>query len=212
MSMDRSVLLDSLKVFLGIDDNSQDAELSLLVEDAIQMCDEYLGRQLDLGSWLEEFPGLSDGIVVRNWPITELVSIEDSSGNPLDLDDVYWTPRRNVIRFVPKSGSRHTSSAWSCPAPIVVNYSAGYTGTDIPMWVKTCVNYIAAALYNLQGTGASVTTGSTGETKSMTIPGVYKVDYDTSDSTSGGAGDSAFGIIPEVAVQQLNFYRDKRFA
>lgn len=204
--MDRTVFLESLKVFLGIDDTAQDAELLVIIDNAIQTCEEYLGRDLDSGTFTEVLMWFNNSLIVTNWPITDLTSIKDSSGNDMALNNVDWTVRRNVIR------STALPAVWQGQTAVSVTYEAGYDGTEIPQWIITSVDYIAAALYNLQGTGQSITSEATGATKKVQIPGVYTVEYDTSSSESGGvdAGSGSFGVIPETARQQLDFYRDRR--
>lgn len=77
--------LDELKIYLWIDDTTHDVALWKLIKRVSIQFDRYLWRNL----WIEEYTEYIDLyndnlIIVWNWPITEVVNIEDIDWNYID--------------------------------------------------------------------------------------------------------------------------------
>jgi len=205
--MDREAFLASLKHLLGVDpdDTSRDAELLAYIEIAIEICEEYLGRDLDATDHSEQIFDHSGDLIVRNWPINSVAGIQ-AGGINYGGAALRWSSRRNVLKYI--SGNRHSPI---CGDYIIVNYNAGYSD-NIPQWLLTSVSYIAATYENLRGKGGISVTPGSGEVKKFSIPGVYSEEYDVGSSSSGGFDTSSgnVGFMPDEAKTLLNMYRDIR--
>lgn len=205
--MDRDKFLAQLKFLLGIDpdDTSRDAELLAYVEIALGITEEYLGRELDAKDHSEKIFDHCGDLVVRNWPINAVYSLQ-AGGTNYSGANFQWSAKRNVLMYI--VSYRHQRIAGDY---VQVSYNAGYSD-DIPQWLLMSVSYIAAAYENLQGKGGISVTPGTGEVKEFSIPGVYSEKYDIGSSSSGGIdfGSDAVGIMPEEARSLLSMYRDRR--
>jgi hypothetical protein len=209
--MDPTKFLEQLKFLLGIDptDTSQDAELTKYIEIALATIEDYLGRALSRQAHAEEiFDSPMETIIVRNWPIVSVESIEVDNVVQ-DISNFSWTAKRSIIFWTAESRQkfyRNAVARFRFATAIKINYTAGYTDDDIPQWLTTAVCFTAAAYANLEGRGV---TGA-GAVKKFSIPGVYSEEYETGTSITGASEANGVGFIPPTAQTILNMYRDKR--
>lgn len=205
--MDRQEFLAALKHLLGIepDDHTRDAELLAYIEIALEITEEYLGRELDAKDHHEKVFDHCGDLVVRNWPINSVASLQ-LGGTNYGGSNFQWSAKRNVLFYI--VSYRHQRIAGDY---VQISYNAGYSD-DIPQWLLMAVSYIAAAYENIQGKGGISVTPGSGEVKEFSIPGVYSEKYDVGSSSSGGISTSVndIGIMPEEARSLLSMYRDKR--
>ncbi|CAB4132186.1 gp6 domain containing protein, partial [uncultured Caudovirales phage] len=84
-------MLEKLKLLLGITDDSMDSQLSAYLVEAQEYVEDYLERQLTKGDY-EDYINMEYGgfnkIVLRNFPLESIESIENLDGTVIDVESV----------------------------------------------------------------------------------------------------------------------------
>lgn len=189
-------MLEKLKLLLGITDDTMDSQLSAYLVEAQEYVEDYLERQLTKGEY-EEYINMEYGgfnkIVVRNYPLESVESIENLDGTVIDVESVRAI--KNVGEIKVPGG---------IPAgDYVVHYTGGYD--PLPSWAQRAIIDTAANIhYNVESGGTSAISGAV---KSEEIYGVAKVTYDTAGSSS--SEDEGFGHIPNTVVDTLEKHKNR---
>jgi hypothetical protein len=188
------MMLEQLKRLLGITDNTQDALLTELLIEAQEYVEEFLQRKLDLADYEDYIePGCASTLVVRNFPLESVASIET-------LDGFAYTE----FKLVKPSGEIRSNIGFN--GDLVINYRGGYA--DLPAWAKKAIVETAANLFASNGSGSSGV--AIGAVKSEEIVGVAKVTYETGSSSSSSNNNSGgFGSIPGYVIDTLEPHRNR---
>jgi hypothetical protein len=185
------MMIDDLKVLLGIEDsNDQDDLLTALLVSAQEYCEEYLKRPILQTAGLQQvFLGYRQETLDLNvTPVVSVANITDTDGNVIDATSYKVINQLGMIRRV-----------WGCfVGDLIVTYTGGYSA--MPTWASKAIVYTAAALYNEVGSGMP----TDGMIKSEDIPGVAKITY---ENGTGMTGDGEYGPIPAIALSFLNSHR-----
>jgi hypothetical protein len=198
-------MLALLKSLLGITDGTQDAELTLTLEMAQSLVEDYLGRSLNYAEyedWVEVTHG-QDTIVLKNHPVEVVLEIKDAA---TDLSIVYESGY--IVK--PSGEVRFRSSG---QGDLVVSYMGGYL--ELPAWAMYAIVQTASAIWNAQGTGGAGAGGgaSLGAVKKETVYGVASIEYETGGSSSAAAGTvggtSQHGAIPALVAHSLEQHRNR---
>lgn len=188
-------MLDQLKRLLGITDDTQDALLAELLIEAQEYVEDYLQRKLDLADY-EDFSsvGYTDTLVIRNFPIETVTSIES-------LDGVEYTDYKILKQF-----GEIKTKAMNFNGDISITYRGGYD--VLPAWAKKAIVETAGSLYASNGGGGGAAIGAV---KSEEIVGVAKVTYETGGSSSGSSNGSSggYGSIPGYVIDILEPHRNR---
>ncbi len=129
----------NLKLWLGVTQNTDDAQLGRLVTAASTFVQEFVCRDIVQQTYTERYHGGgTSSLVLRNWPLISIASIGVGAivvpNNSLTFDD------RTIYLA---DGYVFTKGK----ANIVVAYSAGYTAGQIPPSLEQACIELAAIKY-----------------------------------------------------------------
>lgn len=183
---------------LKASDRSRDADIREDITMASQMCAEYcrrpFGREtvrevVDYDAGLGSYPNWNQGwIVLQRKPIVEMVSVSESTDDPLVLNtDYYIDAEHGMIR-------RGTIDSWKWWrfGKLTIEYTAGYHLLDSVPW-----SYERACLIVLRGLWFS--RGRDPAVRSVDLPDVGSRTYASGDSPALG--------VPLEAQQLLQPHR-----
>jgi len=201
-------LLDTLKVFLGIDpsDTSQDAELDAALQQAIVAVETWLDRIVIKRSVEEYFPYHFGTVQLHEYPVDTSVDVVVTKDGVADANYIPWL-QRGKMSYLSRIGSHYdTPMDWRKFSQVVITYTAGYD--PLPLDLANAIVWTAAAIKDSFGTGV-IPGGSSGDVKSMSIYDVGSISYDVGVSSGGGkyVGSSSLGVIPETAAETLSRYK-----
>ena len=206
---DDQTLLDTLKLYLGIDpaDATQDAELSLALNSAGDMCETYLDRIIAKRVATEYFQSHFGRVTLHNYPVDLNAAVS------VFLDGVEQTSYEVIrerwgVPHLTRQNCQHDAPLdWRGYKQVIVNYTAGWE--PIPSDLAQAIVYVAADIQASQGTGAPPGGGgASGAVKSMSIYDVGSISYDVgSTSSSSGGAITSFGVINDSATHILSRYK-----
>ena len=201
-------LLDLLKLFLGIDldDTSNDPALVRALNLAGLMAERYIDNVIVQRESYEYFAHHVGTVLLRynpidlSKPVTVTLSGEEREGYEAFLiaGSAAYLTRTGLAYDMPHD--------WRNFEQVRVAYTAGWN--PLPDDLAQALVYIAADLYNSEGTG-SVPGGASGDVKSATLFDVGSMSFDVG-SASGGAGGwptNDLGVINATAASILSSYR-----
>lgn len=153
-----------------------DAELFAYIEAAVQMAEDYQGRQFITATYtlsMEDFPDLGGGILLPRPPVQSVVSInyKDASGDTQTLSASQYSLVKGSVAgcVVPASGT-HWPQVYSHDGAenVTITFVAGYgdDAADVPATTRQAVKmYIADLFENHESivTGGSFGTNRTAE-------------------------------------------------
>ena len=123
------IALDEVKTLAGIEDDSFDAKLALLVPAAVAQVEKRIGRALGEQVWALTLPGFADAIALDNGPVLAIAEVRylDSAGAEQVLNPaVYYTDLTvTPARLLLAEGESWPATA-SHAAAVTIEYSAGY--------------------------------------------------------------------------------------
>jgi hypothetical protein len=189
------MMLEILKLLLGITDNTQDDVLSSLLVQSQSYVEDYLDRKLDVDEY-EDYatPNGSSSFPLRNYTVQQVFGIENLDG--IAVEEFKLLKQPGVVR-----------TKQNLFGDYLITYTAGYD--QLPGWAQKAIVDTAAAIYlDIQAGGSSVATGAI---KSEEIVGVAKVTYETGtgSSSSAGGSDGNFGSIPEPVINVLDMHKNR---
>jgi Phage gp6-like head-tail connector protein len=118
------ISLDDLKLALGIEDSSEDAQLQAMITFQSRIIAEYCDRRLAFGEALETFtfdPGemlpVRQALTLSLYPVAEILEVSTAGATSADYD------------FDPASGRLWTGGGWTV-GEVAVVYSGGYLLPD----------------------------------------------------------------------------------
>lgn len=152
--------------------NDPDGAITLLLEYAKGVIDEYIGRELDADTGIvETFDGNRDAILfLSRTPVTAVNSVtEDDIALVADVDFVWYSDGR-LVRGSPDSGWRWT---WRRQG-VVVNYDGGYS--TIPKSVQMVSTRIAGRIFQASAAYANTPIESSG-LRSVSLDGSDSVEF-----------------------------------
>jgi hypothetical protein len=193
--------LATAKTRLGIVGTLQDTQLNVAIGAALNIAEKYCDRNfLYMAETARFYYSASNALKVRRYPIESVTSVTDTKNRtPIASTDYKVDLKDGMILF----------SGWRFAEEIDVSYTGGY---------KTLPDDLELALWSifdnvwatLPGGGLTIgaTAGSGGTIKSIAIPDVGTVQYDTSSGAGGGAGSGAGGkYITDGVRMLLDLYR-----
>ena len=187
------MMLEILKLLLGITDDTQDDVLSQLLIQSQSYIEDYLDRQLSVAEY-EDYadPNGSTSISLRNFPVKEILAIENLDGMPV-----------TAFKVIKQNGVVRTNQ--NLFGDYLITYTAGYD--PLPGWAqKSIVDTAAAIWFEIQSGGSAVATGAI---KSEEIFGVAKVQYETGTASSSGSDGEKVGPIPESVIDLLEMHKNR---
>lgn len=196
-------LRDSLKVDLGITDDSQDDRLDGLLLDASSLVLDYIGRPILNGVWRDVIEIRPDeqrlSIMLGIYPVTKIMAFVSHHGGALTPDQIgdLDLMAGSGIVYPPATGP----ALWS-PGRYVVTYQAGYTpparGDDglpqegtLPRGISAAVLLAAKAAWHAADRD----------------PLLRSESEQGTGSSSWAATVAGSGGLPQAAVDRLASYR-----
>ena len=175
--------IDDLKKYLWICDDSQDRLLTILLESANSVVENYIGRTLAKEDYTEVINGNAQReILLSNYPVNSIASVSYNTGTH---ETPIWTALEKT-EYTYKSGTwniflRTPLTRWF--QNYEIKYNAWYD--PIPADIKICLLKLASKYYNSRTSDGI---------KWETVNG-DRLDFDTSD-------------IPNDILIILSSYRD----
>ena len=193
--------LATAKARLNITGATQDAALQACLDTALAIAEKYCDRQfmyaVDLASFYYPY---QEGLQLTRFPLEQVTSVLGSNGNSY-LNFKMNKPTGQVL-FAGAVGSDQ----------IDVTYAGGYKTlpADLEMALFTVFEnlWYATPGWGAPAGGSGVsTTGSA--IKSVAIPDVGTIQFDTSGSSGAASTSGSFGggLIPASAASLLDLYR-----
>lgn len=197
----QETLLDMLKSFMGIEDETQNAELTRGLNLAGPMVERYLDRVVAEREVTQHFPNHFDTVVLHNYPIIGDVVVMLNG----DQQETYeWYRDAGGLVHLSKSGQ-----AWDAPMDwrkfdnVDVVYTAGWA--EVPVDLAYGICNVASLLAETEGTGDTLNGGS-GELRSFQLYDVGSLNYQT-NSASGQTMMLQSGMIPNSVAEMISSYR-----
>jgi len=198
--------LELLRAYLGLSagDTTRDIELQGYLDLAQDYISEYLGYPISQSTQTDrrEYPRRSVELEFR--PIISLTSIT-IDGVVENIADYRLRLKQGLLQKL-DDNKRNT-------VPITGNfmevvYESGYV-EPYPKWLSDALALTSADIDAKTG-GGSVAPAS--GVKQESIPGVYSIVYDTSNSSSSDSTSTeSFSAIPARAKQILDLYRERMY-
>ena len=144
------ITLSDLKSFLGISDNSKDANLQIFVDSANEFVPRYCRRVFDSTAYVKELydgPG-TNKLILNQYPIISIEGIWEY-GDPVSERGVYTSILDIDGYYIkdPRSGIIYHGLCWQLGrGSIEVSYTAGYA--TIPADLKHATLLVAAYFDN----------------------------------------------------------------
>ena len=141
------------------DQDASDEAISAALARYQALANGYTGRRLALGECSEQQRVDGETVQLRNWPLVEIIGINDRQGHALSTSDIWINTDTATL---------HHDGAWRGRV-LTIAYEAGY---------RAAPDDLAAALCTL---AASYLAGESGgqidAVKRETVYGVYSIDY-----------------------------------
>lgn len=204
------VTLESVKTYLQISDDSQDARLGQLITAASGCFTDYLGRPLALQTYRERWTlrGRIPGVNLSNGPVATILSAS--------VDGVAWSGPLDECD-IDRKNARIMASAFLPPRQIVfhrpvvvdITYIAGFLlpGMDIPTPENPLLALQAQTLPASVASGClstiqmlSCAAGRDPLLKSESTQGVGSASYGALDPTVGGLTPDAVGALDRLGI------------
>lgn len=209
--------LDLLKSRLGIpaDDDTKDAVIEMVGEQAQALAENYCDRKFDYGVDDETFPGVTRSFQVRRYPIKSVEKISVGT----DLDEPDTNHQELTVRRVDPAkglvwpGSYNWAGAGGQWPVIHCEYTGGYIEPPIDLY--WALSQIFDELWaSTPGAGlepGDVGGGSFDAVKRFSVVGAYSVELGSTGDAGGGSGsgggDNTWGILSPGITAVLDGYR-----
>lgn len=189
-------LLDSLKLFVGITDTAQDAELTRALNAAGPAVESYLDRVIASREVIQQFPGYFGTVMLHNAPVTGTPAVTLNGVS----NTSYSVYHSGTMAYLTRTGQpRDAPIDWRQFDQVDVTYTAGWI--ELPSDMATAIVYVASGLFASEGTGVSPSGG--GDVSRMSINDVGSISY----ATGADTGLAPWGVIPSTAAEMLSRYR-----
>jgi hypothetical protein len=189
--------LATAKTRLGIVGTLQDTQLNVAIGAALSLAEKYCDRQfLYFAETARFYYTGSTSLQLRRYPLEQVVSITDTQNNSVIAATDYKVHLgAGLILF----------SGWRTATEIDVSYAGGYKTLpdDLELALWSIFDNVWAAI---PGGGLTVgsAAGSGGVIKSIDVPDVGKIMYDTTNAAAGGA---TTGFLTSGTRMLLDLYR-----
>lgn len=163
MSYDALTSVASLKLWLNVTGDGDDAELGFLINVASEMIGRYLDRENLGGVYSYNEPYFGSGgmglagrgsrpnwdLVLRHWPIVSLTSVTMAGTVLTILNGTTDLQSNNAgVYVLTDNEPRILKFRWLYRSyPINVAYTAGYTASTIPFGLRQACNQYASEIY-----------------------------------------------------------------
>lgn len=194
--------LSAIKAELNVTGNGDDAFLGQLISEASAAIETYCGRVFALQEYSEEFrlPTRDATLVLRQWPVTAVDSIDE---NGTDLtDETDFETDGESGRITRLAGS--VPGKWPARVKVTVQYTAGYLlpgdspGDDLPADIERACTELVKMRYFGRERDPNVTR--------EVVPQVYDVTF------GGAPGSAGSESMPAHVSAMLDSYRAPVFA
>jgi hypothetical protein len=186
---------------LGLTDASKDYYVNLGIATALAIAEKYCDRNFMQATETAKFYYVvGETLQLSRYPITAVTSISGSSGSTLNTNSYKVNLGAGQIIF----------NGIAVDQELDVTYSGGYT--TLPLDLELALWSIFDAIWTATpGAGAAIgsVVSTTGKIKSVSVPDVGRIDYETSSSSSaaGTVGSLGVGFITDTAISLLEPYR-----
>ena len=182
-----ATLLERMKQWMDITDDTQDADLSLWLDLAGRACEKYIDNKI-VSQEVTEFYAMSKTpIDLRYYPAADVTSVLIDGGDDTASWELFTT---DGITWA--ASNRHSASRVDYFNQLSITYTAGYDP------VPSDLGYVlvsTAIAYGEQTTG-------TGTIKKEVVNGVGSVEYAVSDDAA-----ASVGLISSANIGVLDRYR-----
>ncbi len=153
---DQPVFLDDVKRRLKIDDTSEDVDLSLMIDEATQLAEEFTARSFITQTWqlkLDGFPSCGGPIKLPRGPVQSVssVSYEDTNGDTQTWGSGNYqvVTVRAVPIIVPEPTVSYPATESDREDAITITYVAGYgdKAGDVPPSLRQAILNMVGTLY-----------------------------------------------------------------
>ena len=189
--------ISGAKVFLGLPaavDPVLDPKLQAGLDTALALAETYCNRRFAYAAETVAFTHIRSGVLqLSRYPIEQVSNVANDSGS-INTNSYHFIGGTGQIIFDGYQGGHQVS----------VTYAGGYK--VLPPDLLLALWGIFGQVYgSMNAAGGGAPSGQV--VQSITVPDVGTVRYESSGSSTGGAGGGAVGMIPATSVSLLNLYR-----
>ena len=189
--------ISGAKVFLGLPaavNPVLDPQLQVGLDTALALAELYCNRKFSYTAETATFTHPRSSVLqLSRYPIEQVSNVANDSG-------AVSTANYHVIFSL----GQIVFDGYSGGHKVMVTYSGGYK--VLPPDLLLALWGIFGQVYgSMNAAGGGAPSGQV--VQSITVPDVGTVRYESSGSSTGGAGGGAVGMIPATSVSLLNLYR-----
>ena len=189
--------ISGAKVFLGLPaavNPALDPQIQVGLDTALALAETYCNRLFSYAAETAAFTHPGSGVLqLARYPLEQVSNVSNDSGT-ISNKNYHVIYGAGQIVFDGARGG-HT---------VTVTYAGGYK--VLPPDLLLALWGIFGQVYgSMNAAGGGAPTGQV--VQSITVPDVGTVRYESSGSSTGGAGGGAVGMIPATSVSLLNLYR-----
>ncbi len=189
--------ISGAKVYLGLPaaaDPVLDPKLQIGLDTALAVAETYCNRRFTYAAETVVFTHIRSGVLqLSRYPIEQVSSVANDSGS-INTNNYHFIAGTGQIVFDGYQGGHQVS----------VTYAGGYK--VLPADLLLALWGIFGQVYGaMSAGGGGAPTGQV--VQSITVPDVGTIRYESSGSSTGGAGGGAVGMIPATSVSLLDLYR-----
>lgn len=169
--------LEEVKGWLSISNSSADAQLASLIEAASDVIGRHCGRdnlgevisyqelyEISSHTPLRSLNGKPLRIVLDHYPVTQLLRVSQSNKDYSIVTDPRQVHTQAGVYLETDKRTIRISDPALFDGPVIVNYQAGYSLTDVPPGLRQCTNQFVGEVFKSKDWIGYVSKGLAGET------------------------------------------------
>jgi hypothetical protein len=193
--------IETLRTRIGLaaDDDTRDAEIELAEAQALALCESHCDRRFLLLEELEQIWPVGRSLMVRRYPIEEVLAITDAQGVILETSTYQVINESGIISC--------RGCGWGAyRVPVKVEYIGGYD--PLPADLEYAMLAVFDVLWaETPGWGASAGVPPDAALAKVSVVGVGSLDFERGGSVSStNNAAKGLGALPATATATLQRY------